>query len=112
MMGTTGNVGVVERLTRSTAEMSSHDRSEQADAMRGKLVELAAAHNRLVAVVDAQSKQVTALTDATDSQLSREKEYNALTGDLASRVGGIELTELCLSDSFWARLRWLFTGIK
>jgi hypothetical protein len=80
----------------SFADMSSAQRSASMDAT--------------VAQVNALTRQVNALTKVTDSQLSREKDYNALTGALGSKVADIELRSQFLDSSFKARLAWLFTG--
>jgi hypothetical protein len=111
VMGSTGNGGIVEQLTRSTAEMSPHERSEQADTMRQKLVELAAAHNRLVEVVDQHSKAVDALGAAQEGLVLRHCEALDRLDSLKQQQGVTfnSLVEFC-GRSFTARLRWIFLG--
>jgi hypothetical protein len=134
MMGTTGgNGGVVERLTRSTADMTPHERSEQADTMRQKLVELAAAHNRLVEMVDQQSKaqigtdsavgalipllQVDGGFQGIDGLHKSIAALEPLTRETWNRLDGVSAREsrltnqaIILRSSFMARLRWLVLG--
>ena len=92
-----------------TATLSSQERSRLLDA-------LIAQHNRMGQIIEAQGKQITALTVVTDDQLDREKDYNALTGDHSARVAdhelrvdGIERRTAVLNTSLVARLRWLLT---
>jgi formiminotetrahydrofolate cyclodeaminase len=112
MMGSTGNGGVVERLTRSTAEMSSHEKSEQADTMRRKLVELAAAHNRLVEAVDQHSKAFDNIAANTVRLVEESNdEANRLLDAQSARVSAAnDRHQAFVSRSFMARLRWLVLG--
>jgi hypothetical protein len=69
-------------------------------------------------VLEAQGLQITALTSVTDDQLSREKEYNALTGDQGRMLSDLEAqidNERRVASEFrrmpfLARLRWFLTG--
>lgn len=88
---------------RPTSELSSQERSRLLDA-------LIAQHNRLGQVIEAQGRQITAVTNVTDDQLTRESEYNALTGGLNRRLDTIEIDAAVRNSSFMARLRWLLTG--
>lgn len=104
-MSTNGNGQIVTPgyQPRPTSELSSQERSRLLDA-------LIAQHNRLGQVIEAQGRQITAVTNVTDDQLTRESEYNALTGGLNRRLDTIEIDAAVRNSSFMARLRWLLTG--
>ena len=99
-----GNVTtpLVGRLIRQTAEMSAHERSAQADAMRRQLVELTAAHNRLVALVEARhqsSEALIAKLNDTQSGFNRSLAEHSLA-----------VVQMFYGRTLWQRVRWVLVG--
>lgn len=93
---------------RTTAQLSAQERSKLTDAIIAQVGEL--------------TRRVNMLTQVMDGQLSREKEYNALTSALEGRLSVFDMEDVLnrlyaldrraavLNASFMARLRGLLTG--
>jgi hypothetical protein len=82
---------------RRVADLNSQQRSELMESVVRQLAAVTVAHNRLGAVVEAQGKQITALTVESDAQAKRIDEHG-------------QRTYLFMIRPFMARLRWLVTG--
>jgi hypothetical protein len=86
-------VETMRRHTRTVADLSSTERSSLLDAVVAQLEAVTVAHNRLAQCVEAQGKQITALTDD-----SREHAHRIMEARVESAS--------FLARPFVARLRW------